>query len=119
MHADTDAVTVDRPVHLDDEAAFDDFVAAHDTALVEFYTEGCGICASMDPVLGTVARATSDDVAVGLVNPRDDPPLVERFDVRSVPLLVVIRDGDPVERVADGFVGAETLVDLIEGHRDD
>ncbi|TKX76894.1 thioredoxin, partial [Halorubrum sp. SD626R] len=69
-----------RPVSLDDEDALDAFVAERDAALVEFYTDGCGICASMEPVLGNVARAV--DVDVALVNPRDDPPLVERFDVR-------------------------------------
>jgi thioredoxin-like negative regulator of GroEL len=98
-----------RPVHLEGEADLDAFLAAHDRALVEFYTEGCGICASMEPVLGTVARA-DDDLAVGLVNPRDDPSLVERFAVSSVPLFVRFEDGEPVERLADGFVGAEELL---------
>lgn len=116
---DTTTVTPGRPVHLDDEAELDALLAAHDTVLVEFYTEGCGVCASMEPVLGGVARATADDAVVALLNPRDDPPLVERFDVRSVPLLVLFRHGDPVERVARGFVGAEDLVALVESHRED
>jgi thioredoxin-like negative regulator of GroEL len=97
-----------RPVDLTDATDLDEFVADADVALVEFYTEGCGVCRSMEPVLGNVARAT--DAAVGLVNPRDDPPLVERFDVRSVPLLVVFVDGEPVARRAEGFVGADELV---------
>ena len=101
-----------RPTHLVDEAALDDFVASHDTALVEFYTEGCSTCASMEPVLGNVARAT--DVAVGLVNPRDDPPLVERFAVQSVPLLVLFVDGEVVDRKAEGFVGAEAVLAWLE-----
>lgn len=100
--------TTRRPVRLADGAALDDFVSTHPVALVEFYTEGCGICASVEPVLGNVARAT--DAAVGLVNPRDDPPLVERFDVRSVPLFVVFVDGTPVARRAAGFVGAGALL---------
>jgi thioredoxin 1 len=78
---------------------------------VEFYTEGCGICASMDPVLDVVSRASP--AAVGLLNPRDDPPLVDRFGVRSVPLLVLFVDGEPVDRRAEGFIGADELVDWI------
>jgi thioredoxin 1 len=101
-----------RPVDLDDAAALDAFVADTDLALVEFYTDGCTICESMEPVLGNVARAT--DAAVALVNPRDDPPLVERFDVRSVPLLVLFVDGEPVARRAEGFVGTGELVDWID-----
>jgi thioredoxin-like negative regulator of GroEL len=105
-----------RPAHLADEADLDAFVADHDVALVEFYTEGCSICASMEPVLGNVARAS--DVAVALVNPRDDPPLVDRFAVQSVPLLVLFVDGEPVDRRAEGFIGADDVVSWLAEYID-
>jgi thioredoxin 1 len=108
---ETEEEATSRPINLADEAELDAFLAEHDRALVEFYTEGCTICASMEPVLGNVARAT--DVAVALVNPRDDPPLVDRFEVRSVPLLVYFEDGEPVARKAEGFVGAEDLLAFV------
>jgi thioredoxin 1 len=110
--SESDADTTQRPSHLASEADLDAFIAAHDVALVEFYTEGCGICASMEPVLGVVAKQA--DAGVALVNPRDDPPLLDRFDVRSVPLLVVFVDGEPVARRAEGFVGADEVVEWIE-----
>lgn len=103
-----------RPTDLADGAALDAFVAGADAALVEFYTDGCGICASMEPVLGNVARGV--DVEVALVNPRDDPPLVERFDVRSVPLFVLFVDGEPVARRAEGFIPAEDLSEWVADH---
>jgi len=98
---------VRRPVSLADEDALDAFVADADAAVIEFYTDGCGICASMEPVLGNVAREL--DLAVATVNPRDDPPLVERFDVRSVPLFVLFVDGEPVARRAEGFIPGDDL----------
>jgi len=104
----------DRPVSLADEAELDASVSDSEVALVEFYTEGCAICGAMEPVLTNVARAS--DAAVGTVNPRDDPPLVERFDVRSVPLLVLFVDGEPVARRAEGFVGADELVGWVKEH---
>lgn len=102
----------DRPVSLEDAEDLDAMVEMYDTVLVEFYTDGCGICASMEPVLGIVARES--DAVVAMINPRNDPPLVDRFDVRSVPLLVVFRDGDPVQRVGDGFQPAEDVIALLE-----
>ncbi|MFB6164248.1 MAG: thioredoxin family protein [Haloarculaceae archaeon] len=114
--ADDSQTVTDRPVALADAAALDDLVTAHDRVLVEFYTEGCGICASMEPVLGIVARST--DAVVATVNPRDDPPLVERFDVRSVPLFVLFADGEPVARRAEGFVGADDLLAFVESGGD-
>jgi thioredoxin-like negative regulator of GroEL len=103
-----------RPTSLEDEGALDAFVTGSDAALVEFYTDGCGICASMEPVLGNIARAL--DVDVALINPRDDPPLVERFDVRSVPLFVLFVDGEPVARRAEGFIPGDDLTEWIIEH---
>jgi thioredoxin 1 len=103
--------TSPKPTRLANEAALDAFIAEHDRALVEFYTEGCGLCAAMEPVLGIVARAS--DVAVGLCNPRDDPALIERFGVRSVPMLVLFADGQAVAERADGFQGAEAVMAFV------
>ena len=103
-----------QPTRLEDGAEVDGFVADHDVALVEFYTKGCSMCQAMEPVLGNVARAT--DVAVGLVNPGDDVSLVERFDVRSVPMLVLFRDGGEIARRAEGFQGVQAVVDFLEAN---
>ena len=104
--------TPDRPAELADAAELEAFVSRFDVSLVEFYTNGCGICASMEPVLGNLAREL--DAAVGVVNPRGDPPLVERFEVRSVPLFVVFINGEPVARLAEGFVGGDDLTRWVE-----
>jgi len=103
-----------RPTSLGDADALDAFVADSDAALVEFYTDGCSRCDGMKPVLANVARDLGVDAA--LINPRDDPPLVERFDVRSVPLFVLFVDGDPVARRADGFVPGDELAAWVREH---
>lgn len=105
----------DRPIALDDAADLDALVAAHDRVLVEFYTDGCPKCQRMEPVLGIVSRTTEATVAT--INPRDDPPLIERFDVRSVPLFVLFVDGEPVDRLAEGVVEADALVEFVESNR--
>lgn len=101
-----------KPIQVADEAGLDALIADEDVAIVEFYTDGCGICASMEPVLGVVAQQS--DATIGLVNPRDDPPLVDRFQVQSVPLFVLFVDGEPVDRRAEGFIGADDLLEWIE-----
>jgi len=101
-----------RPVDLPNGDALDEFVAAYDRVLVQFYTDGCGICASMEPVLDAVAHTT--DAVVATINPRDDPPLVKRFQIGSVPTEIVFVDGEPVDRLAQGFVPADELTDFVE-----
>ena len=110
----SDTTATNRPVELGDEVALDAFRTETDRALVAFYTDGCGICSSMEPVLGSLAQQL--DIAVAQVNPRDDPPLVERFGVRSVPLFVLFIDGTPVARLADGFVPGAELESWVDEH---
>ncbi|OAQ54301.1 thiol reductase thioredoxin [Natrinema mahii] len=109
-----DGRPAEKPVQVHDGADYDDLVATHDLVLLEFVTSGCGICASMEPVLGAVARSAPG--AVATVNAGLVPDLAAEFDVRSVPTLVVLRDGEEVARFADGFQPAETLVDALETH---
>ena len=108
--------TPTEPVSLHDGEDYEDLLEEHDLVLLEFVTSGCGICASMEPVLGSVARAAPGVVAV--VNAADVPELTAEFVVRSVPTLVVLKDGGEVARLDDGFQSAETIVDLLETHAD-
>jgi len=99
------------PTRVETAAELGALIDAHERLLVDFFTDGCGACAAMEPVLGGVAKETG--VPVALVNPRDDPVLIERFDVRSVPTLVRFEDGEAVGRLAEGFVGAERVVEFL------
>ncbi|MCT9095524.1 thioredoxin family protein [Haloarchaeobius sp. HME9146] len=101
-----------RPVRLTGGDELDDLVSTEPLVLVEFYTKGCGKCQSMEPILGNVARVT--DATVAMVNPGDDLSLMDEFDIRSVPTLVLFRDGEPVASLADGFVPTDEVVDFVE-----
>jgi len=101
------ATTHERPRSLSTREQLDELVASHDRVLVEFHTEGCGKCKAMEPVLSGVARTT--DVVVGTMNPRDDPVLVEEYDVRSVPKLLLFDDGDLVATREDGVLSVDDV----------
>jgi thioredoxin-like negative regulator of GroEL len=107
--------TLDRPVPVETAAELDALAAEHPLVLVEFYTNGCAICQSIEPVLSNVARAS--DVVVATCNPQTDLSLVERFNVQSVPTLVLLEDGAEVGRLAEGFQGAQSIVDFVEESR--
>lgn len=96
-----------RPQTLDSKAGLDEVIAANDRVLVEFHTRGCSLCAAMEPVLGAVAKTT--DVTVVTMNPRDDPVLVEEYNVQSVPKLLFFEDGELVDTLEDGFVPIEDV----------
>ncbi|MCL9818021.1 thioredoxin family protein [Natronocalculus amylovorans] len=100
-----------QPVKLADEAAVDEFIQSHSIALLELYTTGCGICESMEPVIGNVAKETP--AAVGVVNARSDPTLIDRFTVRSVPKFVLFVDRETVAERAEGFIPGADLSEWI------
>jgi thiol-disulfide isomerase/thioredoxin len=113
----TDTTTAaDTPVHLDTADDLRRFVADHDLVLVDFYTEGCSLCQAIEPVVGNVARAT--DAAVAVMNPRDDPELIEEYAIKSVPTLLLFADGELVGRMAEGFQGTEAVVEFVESRGD-
>jgi len=86
-------------------------LASHDRVLVEFYTKGCTLCQAIEPVLGNVARETG--IPVAMVNPGEDLELVDEWNVRSVPTLVLVADGEAVARLADGFQGGQAIEDFV------
>ncbi|MFC4357657.1 thioredoxin family protein [Halobium salinum] len=107
----TDTSQRPKPVALDSRADLDALVADHERVLVEFYTNGCGKCQSMEPVLGVVARQT--DATVAMVNARETLDLVEELGFRGVPTFLVYRDGTVVDQLFGTF-GAEELVAAVE-----
>lgn len=105
--------TDDRPVSLSTRAKLEELVSTHERVLVEFYTAGCSRCQAMEPVLSGVAR--SSDAAVATMNPRDDPQLIEEYDVRSVPKLLLFEDGDLVRSREEGFLGVDEVRSFLDG----
>ncbi|MFP8953725.1 thioredoxin family protein [Natrialbaceae archaeon A-arb3/5] len=111
---DVDGNASQTPIQLTNAAEYDELIEATDLVLLEFVTAGCGICASMEPVLGVVARSAPGTVAT--VNAGLVPELADEFGVRRVPTLVVLKNGEEVDRLDDGFQPADTLVELLETH---
>ena len=70
------------------------------TVLVDFYADWCGPCKAMSPIIDEIA----DEVAtakVGKVNVDESSELAIRYDVASIPTIMVFKNGEP----AKTFVG--------------
>jgi len=103
--------TYEKPRRIDTGDELDALLGERDVVLVDFYTKGCTLCQSIEPVVGNVARAT--DVTVAMLNPQTDLDLVDEYEIRSVPTLVLFEDGKEVGRMASGFEGTESVVAFV------
>ncbi len=100
----------DKIVTLTD-ATFDEEVKASEVpVLVDFWAEWCGPCKMISPVLEEIAEEQAGKVRVGKINIDDNLDVTRRFDVLSIPTLILFKDGEPLVRL----IGAKPKGQLVE-----
>ena len=66
--------------------------------LLDFYADWCGPCRMVGPIVSEIANER-DDVKVGKINVDEQPELAAQFQVMSIPMLAVIKNGKLVNQV--------------------
>jgi thioredoxin 1 len=77
------------------------------TTVKDFHAEWCGPCKQQDPIIDELAEK-HPDVTFEKVDVDDDPETAQQYGVRSVPTIVVERDGEIVEK----FIGLTQADDI-------
>ena len=80
--------------------------------LIDFYADWCGPCRMLGPVIDEIAEEATD-FKVGKVNIDEQPELATKYQVMSVPTLVVIKNGEVANRVT-GVTPKQKILDMIE-----
>ena len=93
------------------DANFESAVAGSPIPFVlDFWAPWCGPCRMMEPVLEEIAAEYKGKVSVGKLNVDDNPDTAMRFDVMSIPTLLVVVNG----QVAKKLVGAMPKKKLVD-----
>lgn len=82
------------------ESTFGDLVLASPVpVLVDFHAPWCGPCRTMSPVVDQLAEELRGTIRVCKVNVDESPALAAEYNIRSIPCLMVFREGDVVESI--------------------
>lgn len=84
--------------------------------LVDFYADWCGPCKMLSPVLHEIAEEKAGVIKIGKVNVDEQMELAERFQVSSIPMMVVFKNGKAVARTV-GYHSKKEITAMVEEAR--
>ena len=98
------------------DAAFESDVLKSDVpVLVDFWAAWCGPCRQMTPTIDAVATEYDGRVKVGKLNVDEQGQTAMRYNIRSIPTLLLFKDGQVVEQRI-GALGKSDLQKMIDAH---
>jgi thioredoxin 1 len=85
-----------------------EIIKSNKPAMVDFWAAWCGPCKMVSPVVKELAEEYGDRIKIGECDVDQNPVTPSRYGIRSIPTLIVFKDGQVVEQII-GAVPRENI----------
>ena len=98
-------------VHVTGDTFEQEVLKAEGKVLVDFWAGWCGPCQMMGPIVDEVAEERND-IIIGKLNVDTQPEIALRYNVMSIPTLILFENGEEAQK-SIGLISKEELLELI------
>jgi len=71
---------------------------SNQVVLIDFWAQWCGPCLAIGPIIEELSNEYAGKAIIGKVNVDDNPELSVKYSVRSIPTILIIKNGEVVDR---------------------
>ena len=97
------------------DSNFQETALSGGVSVVDFWAQWCGPCRLISPIIDDLSQEFEGKATIGKVNVDDNPEISQKYQVRSIPTILFIKDGEVVDKHV-GTATKATLVKKLEEH---
>ena len=97
-------------INLNEKNFEEEVLKSEKTVLIDFWASWCGPCRMMSPVIDGIAEKLNESVKVGKINVDENQELAIKYQVMSIPTIMIFNNGIPVKT----FIGVTDEQEILD-----